>query len=76
MRTPFCPSICPPVAAKRPPKRVKLTITIDEDDLELLRKRARRVAGGNVSTAIVDALHMTAWLVEGDDAPTRAHRVA
>jgi hypothetical protein len=60
---------------------VKITITVDEDDLDRLKKRAARVAGGNISVAIMDALRMareieghaelSAWLVDGGARPSR-----
>jgi hypothetical protein len=63
--------------AKRAGRTVKLSIFIDRDDLEHLRKRARRLSGGNLSAAITDMIRIAAelegrealatWLGEGRD---------
>jgi hypothetical protein len=42
--------------ARRPGRTVKLSISLDASELALLRKRAKRVSGGNVSAAIADLL--------------------
>ncbi len=44
--------------AKRPGRTVKLSISIDERDFELLKKRAERGSGGNVSAAITEMIHL------------------
>jgi hypothetical protein len=69
-----------PSAAPKRSRTVTLSITVDEDDLELLKRRARRVSGGNVSAAVLDALRiareieghdeLSAWLLEGREAPS------
>jgi hypothetical protein len=66
---------------KRAGSTVKLSISLDQRDLELLRKRAKRLSGGNVSAAITDMIHiarewegreaLAAWLGQGRDEPTK-----
>ena len=66
--------------AKRPGRTVKLSISIGQDDLELLKKRAKRVSGGNLSAAIADAIRvarewegresLATWLGEGREEPS------
>jgi hypothetical protein len=66
--------------AKRPGKTVKLSVSLDQRDFELLQKRAKRLAGGNVSAAIAEMIHATqeregrealaAWLGEGREEPS------
>ncbi len=66
--------------AKRPGRTVKLSISIDRDDLALLKKRAKRVSGGNISAAIADAISiarewegresLAIWLGEGREEPS------
>ncbi len=66
--------------AKRAGRTVKLSISLDERDLVLLRKRADKVSGGNVSAAIADLIHaarewegrraLAAWLEEPHGEPT------
>jgi hypothetical protein len=66
---------------KRAGRTVKLSISIDRQDLEILRKRANRVSGGNVSAAIAEAIHIAkewegrkallTWLGEGREEPSR-----
>ncbi|HKQ69485.1 MAG TPA: hypothetical protein VJT73_09105 [Polyangiaceae bacterium] len=36
---------------------MKLSISLDKSDLELLNKRAKKVSGGNVSAAIAQMIH-------------------
>ncbi len=67
--------------AKRAGRTVKLSISIDRSDYELLRKRAKRVSGGNLSAAITDMIRiarewegreaLAAWLGEGREEPSR-----
>jgi hypothetical protein len=67
--------------AKRAGSTVKLSISLDQRDLELLKKRAKRLSGGNVSAAITDMIHiareregreaLAAWLGEGRDEPSK-----
>ena len=66
--------------AKRPGRTVKLSISLDRGDLELLQKRAKRVSGGNVSAAIAEMIHiaqewegretLATWLGEGREEPS------
>ena len=66
--------------SKRPGRTVKLSISIEKHDLALLRKRAKRVSGGNVSAAITDMIRiarewegreaLAAWLGEGQEEPS------
>ena len=68
--------------AKRPGRTVKLSISIGHDDLELLKKRAKRVSGGNISAAIADTIRiarewegreaLASWLGEGREEPSPA----
>jgi hypothetical protein len=65
---------------KRAGRTVKLSISIDRQDLELLRKRAKRVSDGNISAAIAETIRIAgewegrkallAWLGEGRDEPS------
>jgi hypothetical protein len=67
---------------KRAGRTVKLSISMDRDDLRLLRKRAKRLSGGNLSAAITDMMRIAAelegrqalakWLGEGRDEPSAA----
>jgi len=66
--------------AKRAGRTVKVSISIDERDFELLKKRAKLVSGGNVSAAITEMLHiarewegreaLAGWLGENHEEPT------
>ena len=66
--------------AKRPGRTVKLSISIDHHDLELLKKRAKRISGGNISAAISETLRIAAewegrealatWLGDGREEPS------
>jgi hypothetical protein len=66
---------------KRAGSTVKLSISLDQRDLELLQKRAKRLSGGNVSAAVTDMIHiarewegreaLAAWLGEGRDEPSK-----
>jgi len=66
--------------ARRAGNTVKLSISIDPDDLALLKKRAKRVSGGNLSAAISETIRiaqewegrkaLAAWLGEGRDEPS------
>jgi hypothetical protein len=61
--------------ARRAGTTVKLSISLDAQDAAFLRKRARRLSGGNVSAAIADLVRalrehegreaLAAWLAEG-----------
>jgi len=64
----------------RPGRTVKLSISLDRRDVELLQKRAKHVSGGNISAAITDMIHiarewegreaLAAWLGEGREEPS------
>jgi hypothetical protein len=66
--------------SKRPGRTVKLSISIDQNDLELLKRRAKRVSGGNISAAITQMIRiarewegreaLAAWLGEGREEPS------
>jgi hypothetical protein len=66
--------------AKRPGRTVKLSISIGERDLELLKKRAKQMSGGNISAAITEMIHiarewegrhaLATWLGEGREEPS------
>jgi hypothetical protein len=66
--------------AKRAGRTVKLSISIDKSDFELLSKRAKKISGGNVSAAITQMLHaakewegreaLAAWLGAGRGEPS------
>ena len=66
--------------AQRQGRTVKLSISIDRDDLAHLRKRAKRLSGGNLSAAITDMIRIAGewegrdalakWLGEGRDEPS------
>jgi hypothetical protein len=43
------------MAARRPGKTVKVSISLDRDDLVTLKRRARESYGGNLSAAFADA---------------------
>jgi hypothetical protein len=68
--------------AKRPGNTVKLSISVDRRDFELLKRRAKRVSGGNISGAIAQMIDLArewegrealaAWLGEGRDEPSQA----
>lgn len=68
--------------AKRPGQTVKLSISLDPSDVALLKKRAKRVSGGNISAAIADTIRiarevegreaLAAWLGEGREEPSAA----
>jgi len=59
---------------------VKLSISLDARDLDLLKKRAKRVSGGNISAAIAETIQiarewegreeLASWLAKGRDAPS------
>jgi hypothetical protein len=65
---------------KRAGRTVKLSVSLDQRDFDLLQKRAKRLAGGNVSAAIADMIRtaqewegreaLAAWLGEGREEPT------
>ena len=65
---------------KRAGRTVKLSISIDKSDFELLNKRAKKVSGGNVSAAITQMIHaarewegreaLATWLGEGREEPS------
>ena len=67
---------------KRSGRTVKLSISIDKDDFDLLKKRAKRVSGGNLSAAITEMIRiarewegretLAAWLGDGREEPTTA----
>jgi hypothetical protein len=66
--------------AKRPGQTVKLSISLDPSDVALLKKRAKRVSGGNLSAAISDTIRialevegreaLAGWLGEGREEPS------
>src|SRR5260370_18376498 len=66
--------------AKRAGRTVKLSISIEKSDFELLSKRAKKVSGGNVSAAITQMIHaarewegreaLATWLAQGRKAPS------
>ena len=68
--------------AKRPGQTVKLSISLDPGDVALLKRRAKRVSGGNISAAIADTIRiahevegreaLAAWLGEGREEPSAA----
>jgi hypothetical protein len=65
--------------SKRAGRTVKLSISLDRGDFELLKKRAKRVSGGNISAAITETIRiarewegreaLASWLGEGRDEP-------
>ena len=65
---------------RRPGRTVKLSISVDYRDLELLKKRAKRLSGGNISAAIAEMIRfareregreaLAAWLGEDRDEPS------
>ena len=65
---------------KRPGRTVKVSISLDRRDLEVLKKRAKRVSGGNLSGAIAEMIRigrewegreaLAAWLGEGHEEPS------
>ena len=67
---------------KRPGQTIKLSISLDPSDVALLKKRAKRVFGGNISAAIADTIRiarevegreaLAAWLGEGREEPSAA----
>jgi hypothetical protein len=68
--------------AKRAGRTVKLSISIEKSDFELLSKRAKKLSGGNVSAAITQMIHaarewegreaLATWLGEGREEPSSA----
>jgi hypothetical protein len=66
--------------SKRAGRTVKVSISIDQHDFALLRKRAKAVSGGNISAAITEMIHiarewegreaLAAWLGEGREEPS------
>jgi hypothetical protein len=64
----------------RPGRTIKLSISIDQDDLALLKKRAKRVSDGNISAAISETIRiaqewegrkaLAKWLGEGREEPS------
>jgi hypothetical protein len=44
--------------AKRAGRTEKISISVDHDDLAILRKRAKRLHGGNLSAVIADAARL------------------
>jgi hypothetical protein len=65
---------------KRTGRTAKLSISLDRDDLELLKKRAKRVSGGNISAAISETIRiaqewegreaLAKWLGGGREEPS------
>lgn len=65
---------------KRAGTTVKVSVSIDKRDFELLKERAKRVSGGNISAALTDMIRiarewegrqaLAAWLGEGRDEPS------
>jgi len=78
-RRSLCATVCA-TTPKRPGRTVKLSISVDQEDLALFRKRAKRVSGGNISAAISETIHiarewegreaLAMWLGEGRDEPS------
>ena len=68
--------------AKRSGQTVKLSISLDPSDVALLKKRAKRVSGGNISAAVADTIRiacevdgraaLASWLGEGREEPSAA----
>jgi hypothetical protein len=68
--------------AKRPGQTVKLSISLDPSEVALLKERAKRVSGGNISAAVADTIRiarevegrqaLAAWLGEGREEPSAA----
>jgi hypothetical protein len=66
---------------KRAGRTVKLSISIDKSDFEILSKRAKKLSNGNVSAAITQMIHaakeqegreaLASWLGEGREEPSR-----
>ncbi len=64
--------------AERAGHTAKISVSLDRDDLTMLRRRARRLHGGNVSAAIAEAVgrlreeegrqRLVAWLGESGHA--------
>lgn len=62
---------------KRAGRTVKLSISLDKRDVEILEKRARKSSGGNLSAAVAEMIRMAteregrwtlaSWLGEGRD---------
>jgi len=44
------------MTARRKQETAKVSVTVTHDDLELLRARAKRIHGGNLSAAIADGV--------------------
>jgi hypothetical protein len=67
--------------ANRPGRTVKLSVSLDRRDVALLKKRAQRASGGNISAAITEMIHiahewegreaLAKWLGEGRKEPSR-----
>jgi hypothetical protein len=65
---------------RRPGRTVKLSISLDERDAELLRKRAEKRSGGNLSAVIAEMIRLTRewegrlalaeWLGAGREEPS------
>jgi hypothetical protein len=65
---------------KRVGRTVKLSISIAQIDLDLLKRRAKRTSGGNISAAISETIRiardcegreeLAAWVGEGREEPT------
>jgi hypothetical protein len=65
---------------KRPGRTVKVSISIDARDLDILKKRAKRVSGGNVSAVITEMIRLSRewegrealgrWLSERHEEPS------
>ena len=76
-----CATACTTMT-KRPGQTVKLSISLDRSDVAILKKRAKRVSGGNISAAIADTIRvarevedreaLAAWLGEGREEPSAA----
>ncbi len=71
---------------KRPGRTVKLSISLDKQDVALLAARAKRIAGGNLSAAVADMIRVARewegrvaladWLGEGREEPSAEVRDA
>ena len=65
---------------KRAGRTVKVSVSIDKDDFDLLKKRAKQVSGGNISAALTEMIRiarewegrevLATWLGEGRDDPS------
>lgn len=71
---------------KRAGRTVKLSISLDRQDVELLRKRAAKRSDGNLSAAVSEVIRiarewegreaLAVWLGEGREEPTEESMAA